>query len=247
MIFGCLVYVSRISGLNIVSIEIADNNITDADAIKAEVQQEISGDYLWFIPKANILLYPENKIKELLSNDFKRLKDINLSIKDNQTLLLNLTERMPLYTWCGNNIDTTASAEQKCYFLDKDGYIYDEAPYFSGDVYFKFYGKADIGTYFYKDVFTQLAYLKDTMTTMGLKPVSMFVDDLGDAKVFLASSATVEPYIAFKIDSDFQNVAENLETALSTEPLLSNFKNKYASLEYIDLRFGNKVYYKFSK
>jgi len=62
MIFGCLVYVSRISGLNIVSIEIADNNITDADAIKAEVQQEISGDYLWFIPKANILLYPENKI-----------------------------------------------------------------------------------------------------------------------------------------------------------------------------------------
>jgi hypothetical protein len=53
------------------------------------------------------------------------------------------------------------------------------------------------------------------------------------------------PEIIFKIDSDFQKIAENLQAAITTEPLQTDFKNKYSSLLYIDLRFGNKVYYKF--
>ena len=82
---------------------------------------------------------------------------------------------------------------------------------------------------------------------MGFKLVSLYILDNGDIKIFLSNSdkTLIGPYITLKADSDFQKVAENLQTALSTEPLQSNFKNKYSSLEYIDLRFGNKVVYKF--
>jgi nucleoside-diphosphate-sugar epimerase len=38
---------------------------------------------------------------------------------------------------------------------------------------------------------------------------------------------------------------ENLDAAIDTEPLKSKLKNKFSSLEYIDLRYGNKVYDKF--
>ena len=48
-----------------------------------------------------------------------------------------------------------------------------------------------------------------------------------------------------KMTSDFQKIAENLQAALATEPLRSDFKNKYSSLLYLDLRYGNKVYFKF--
>ena len=170
-------------------------------------------------------------------------------------LEVSLTERMALYTWCGDTInlviglpsgDSTAR-EEKCYFVDEAGYIFDEAPYFSGDVYFKFYGLANLGTYFSKENFKQLIYFKDTLLGIGLKPVSLYVLDNGDIKVFLSNlnKAPIGPYIALKASSNFQKVAENLQTALTTEPLQSDLKNQYSSLLYIDLRFGNKVVYKF--
>ena len=72
------------------------------------------------------------------------------------------------------------------------------------------------------------------------------MEDNGDIKVFLSGKKNQPwPEIILKADSDFQKVAENLEAALTTEPLQSNFKNKYSSLLYIDLRVKNKVYYKF--
>ena len=82
---------------------------------------------------------------------------------------------------------------------------------------------------------------------MGLKPIALYATSDGDIQIFLSSinSLPMEPKIILKADADFQNVAENLQAALDTEPLKSKFKNKYSKLEYIDLRFGNKVYDKF--
>ena len=249
VIFLSLAYISRSEELNISEIRVVGNKIIDASAVKIAVEKEITGYYLWVFPKTNIFFYPQNKIKNDLTLQFKRLKSITLSVKNYKTLEISLIERTALYTWCGNNIpDSQVNGEKelKCYFLDDSGYIFDEAPYFSGEVYFKFYGPADIGTYFSKENFNQLIYFKDALTTMDLKPVSLSILENERVKIFLSSNKTSkQPYIIFKINSDFRKVAENLEIALDTEPLLSNLKNKYSSLEYIDLRYGNKVYYKF--
>jgi len=82
-----------------------------------------------------------------------------------------------------------------------------------------------------------------------LKPVSIYVTSDGDVKLFLSSgnSGTMGPQIIFKLNGNYENIAENLEAALTTTPLQTEFKNKYSSLQYIDLRFGNKVYYKFNE
>ena len=194
-------------------------------------------------------------------------ESINLSIKTNKTLEVSVTERKALYTWCGATPPTVANASnQKCYFVDENGYIFDVAPYFSGEIYFKFYGplaqtglpdtltqnEADMdpsGFYFSKQYFKQLASFKDILVGLGLKPVSLYVTGNGDAQVFLSSGTSLAdgPKIMLRLIADnFQSVAENLETALTTEPLQSEFANKYSSLQYIDLRFGNKVYYKFA-
>src|SRR3990167_5057315 len=120
------------------------------------------------------------------------------------------------------------------YFLDKDGYIFDESPYFSGEVYFKFYGLTELiedvpsGFYFLKQNFQKLTLLKETFENMGLKPVALYLLDNGDVKIFLSTenSLFTGPEIIFKIDSDFKKIAENLEVALTTEPLQTDFKNK---------------------
>jgi hypothetical protein len=257
---GLLVYISRAPSVNISDVKITGNATSDSEAIKELVQKEIQGHYLWFLPKTNILFYPKNDIRNKLYAKFKGISSIAFSIRSGNTLELSLSQRTALYTWCGDAPPDNAppGKDEKCYFLDKDGYIFDEAAYFSGEVYFKFYGPTAIaniltaqagspaGSYFYGQNFGKLIDFKTGLEKLLLKPVALYAGESGEIKIYLlGGTMPLGPQIFFRADSDFSKAEENLEAALTTEPLQSDFKNKYSSLQYIDLRYGNKVYYKF--
>ncbi|MFA5931878.1 MAG: hypothetical protein WC793_00660 [Candidatus Paceibacterota bacterium] len=244
VVFFLAAYLSNLNKVKITEVQISGNSVVDTEMLKSTVEDQIQGKYFWLFSKSNIFLYPQSAIKNVLQDKFKRLKDINLSIKNNHILEVDLTERVAKYTWCGATLPT---ADETCFFLDDTGYVMDEAPYFSGEVYFKFYGSTD-GTYFSKQKFQQLVLFKDVLVSLNIKPVALYVADNGDTEIYLSKGNTALaslPKIIFNINSNFQTVAENLEAALNAEPLKTKFSTKYSSLEYIDLRFGNKVYDKF--
>lgn len=252
LILIILSFLSKWEKLNINAIQISGNKVLETQMIEDVVKEEIAGNYFYFFPKTNFLLYPQHKIETDLKNKFKRIKNIFVNDRNIKTLDISLTERTALYTYCGTNLPTLDNNNQKCYFVDDEGYIFDEAPYFSGEVYLKFYGATNpngenpIGAYFFQQNFGKLILLKETLEKIGIKPVVFYLEDGGDMKMFLSSSTSeLGLEIIFKSDSDFEKMVENLQSVLSTEPLQSDFKNKYSSLLYIDLRFGNKVYYKF--
>ncbi len=246
-IFALLTYLSRLEKLNISEVEISGNKVIDTEIIKSEIEKQISGKYFWLFPKTNILFYPQKTIRQELQAKFSRLKEINLSIKDNKILEVNLIERTPSYTWCGTTkLESNSNNSPKCYFMDSEGYIFDEAPYFSSGVYFRFYGSAEINTYFLENKFKDIISLKNEIETFELNPQAFQLNDKGIGEFSLSPGSYWTPTIIFNLDSDFAKIAENLHTALLTEPLKSKIKNNYSSLLYIDLRFDNKVYYKFS-
>ncbi|MCX6751826.1 MAG: hypothetical protein NT161_03655 [Candidatus Nomurabacteria bacterium] len=239
-----LSFLSKWEYININNIQITGNKVIETKMIESVIKEKITGNYLWFFPKTNFLLYPRGEIKRELADKFKRLKDISLNVQNFKTLNISLTERTALYTYCGLAPAELDASNQKCYFMDDGGYIFDEAPYFSGEVYLKFYGKSD--SYFFQPNFSKLISFKETLQKIGVKPVVFFVEDNGDMKVFLSSTTSqLGPFINLKADADFNQIVENLQSVLTTEPLKTEFKTKYSSLLYIDLRFGNKVYYKF--
>lgn len=244
-------YVSGLSKLNVGSIEVVGNKITDTEDINNVVNEKLAGKYLFLFKRSNIFFYPKEEIKLALGENFKRLVNINLSIKDGNVLQVSTEERKGEYVWCGEVFPTPEiSTVEQCYFMDEGGYIFDEAPYFSGDVYFKFYGKvtdnpSPTGSYFIQGDFSKLVALKDMLNGLNVSPVALEKDG-EDFKIYLASkSSGNSPHILVKANADFQKIVENLQAALETEPLMSDFKNKYSSLLYLDLRFGNKVYFKF--
>lgn len=251
-----LVFLSRWEKININNVQISGNKIIETEAIEQIIHSNLSGYYFWFFPKTNFLLYPKKEIKSELAEKFKRLKDISFDEKDIKTLKISVSEYEGKYLWCGTTLTTWTSdvqVNEKCYFMDENGYIFDEAPYFSGEVFFKFYGEIasvsenPIGSFFLPGNFEKITLFKKTLEEMGLRPSAFLKDDTGDINIFLSSNTIISmgPKIIFKIDSDFKKLAENLQAVFTTEPFQSDFKNKYASLLYIDLRFGNKVYYKF--
>lgn len=253
-IFTGLSFLSRWNELNINDIKITGNKIVESSAIENVIKNKISGYYLYFFPKTNFLIYPRVEIKNELLDKFKRIKDISFIIPNLKTLDVSLTERTALYTYCGKILPEINTSEQKCYFMDESGYIFDEAPYFSGDVYLRFYGEVNSndeenpsGLFFSQTNFLKFISFKDNLEKMGIKPAIFSVLDNGNVEVYLSSLVKSQngPKIIFKIDSDIEQVLENLQSILATEPLQTDFKAKYSSLLYIDLRFGNKVYYKF--
>ncbi|OGI95218.1 hypothetical protein A2917_01025 [Candidatus Nomurabacteria bacterium RIFCSPLOWO2_01_FULL_42_17] len=248
LIFAASVFASRVSALNITEIEIKGNKVLDSKAIKAVVQETTGGSYLWFFPKTNILYYPKNGIRKELQSKFKGLGDITFSVKERKILEVSVTEREAEYIWCGENISETPIKPENdvCFFVDRDGYVFDPAPYFSNNVYFKLFGPL-VGDYFSPEIFDKIVAFKDFLSGVGIKPSALYIKDDGNIEIYLASSIELpnSPKIIFKKDFDFEKLAENLQAALNAEPLKSNMKNKYSSLLYIDLRYGNKVIYKF--
>jgi hypothetical protein len=248
-----LAYISRMEKLNIGGVVVKGNKVIDPEILKDLAQERMSGSYLWIFPRTNLFLYPKNDIKESLTEKYKRIKEITLAVKDKKILEVSIVERIPKYLWCGTTPPPTTSTPTTCYFLDEDGYIFDLAPYFSGEVYFKFYGDTILndgdptGSYFFGANFTKFIAFRDALISMGTKPVAAFINEKGDINISLSSlgKAGVSPEILLKTNADFNHMAENLQTAISTEPLQTDFRKRYSSLLYIDLRYGNKVYYKF--
>jgi len=245
-----LSFLTKWEELNINNIQISGNKIIETKMIEEMVKEKIAGNYFWVFSKTNFIIYPQHQIEKELKNKFKRIKEVFVNERNIKTLEVSILERIALYIWCGttlpesNNFGTQLQNGEKCYFMDDSGYIFDEAPYFSGEVYLKFYGKT--GSYFFEPNFAKLISFKEALEKIGIKPVIFFVEDTGDIKVFLSSTtAQLGPFINLKADADFDQIVENLQSVLTTEPLQTEFKTKYSSLLYIDLRFGNKVYYKF--
>ena len=248
MVITGLAFLSRINKLNINAVEVVGSKVVDQDLIKEAVNEDLAGNYLWFFPKKNIFIYPKQKTFDDLTEKWKRLKNISSNITNDGVLQISVDERQGLYIWCGA---MPGKSDSGCYYIDSDGYIFDEAPYFSGEVYFKFYGgisdsENPVGNYIAKDNFAKLLTFKDTLDKIGLKPTSIYLGGSGEVKVYLLPTrGSNSPEIMFKLADDLENLAGNLQTALNTDPLQMDFQKKYSSLIYIDLRFGNKVYYKF--
>ncbi len=256
LLAGCvlsgIILLARWQKLNIQSVQVIGADGADASALKGAVEKEISGDYLLFLPKANIFIYPSGSIQKNLSDSFKMFKDISLKISTSGVLEVSVTPRKGAYLWCGDMFANGGA--NPCYFMDDGGYIFEKAPYFSGSVYFKFYGKLardesdPAGENYLSGIFSKIISFKNTLDQMNIKPMALQGMDNGEMEFFLYSpnsSSSLPPAVIFNSSSDFTKLAENLQTALSTEPLKSEYRKKYASLQYIDLRYGNKVYYKF--
>lgn len=256
--FVALIFISRINGINVVRVEVSGNKIIDVPDIQKIAEEEINGNYFLFIPKSNYFLVPKNKIKNSLFQEYPRLNEINIKVSENQTLALEVKERDTQFTWCGEDLprEGIRPEEVKCYFTDAEGFVFDESPYFSSDVYFRFYGDLEgeslstypKGRYISKDM-DKLVLLKEAVDDLDLTTSSYYKNPEGYFELYLASAIRPPsaPKVIFELDkdSDVEFMVENLRSAIYAEPLEQELDTKYEDLEYLDLRFGNRVYYKF--
>jgi hypothetical protein len=135
-----------------------------------------------------------------------------------------------------------STATGECYFMDESGLVFGPASVFDGSVYMRYYGsvgKEVIGSHYLPpERFQTYQLLLQAFEESGIEPTGMTIEANGDVAVFLETGGK----IAFNDEQDLNRVVENLRTVLDA----SEFDERGLSeLHYIDLRFGNEVYYKF--
>ena len=248
-----LSYFSSHSRVTINKIIITGNSIIDAEKLESSINTKLAGKYMWLFSHSNFLIYPHDKIYNGLINEFPRIQSLSLKREGSNILKIQIVERVGSYLYCGVSIpESKDDIGENCYFVNNDGYIFDKAPYFSGDIYFKYYkaingdAKNPLGTQMYEpERFHQLLRFMDGVTSLGFNISYLVVDTNGLYSLYLKSSGNSNPKILFKEDNDWVIILDNFSTAMSEKEFANEINSKYDTLSYIDLRFKNKVLYKF--
>lgn len=254
IVFGGLVFLSWRPFLQVKEVGVAGINVLPENELMQEVEDTLDGRYLLVFPKRNIFLAPQRAIEKNLKSVYPRIETIDVSLDTKRKLNIVLTEREGQYLWCDGESVSGTEAESDCYYMDDRGKIFDKAPYFSaGNIYFSFYGTISddiedeiLGErYLSVEEFAKLTLFIDSLDKMQIKSFAC-KEDGNDFLLYLGTKQSPNmPYMSWRRDVDMAHLKSNVDSAFATEPFKTRYKEDFANLEYVDLRFENKVYYKF--
>jgi len=133
--------------------------------------------------------------------------------------------------------------------LGEGGFIFAKAPDFTGNIFFKYFGTPETDfsrtsseplglEYMPPDKFRSVTAFLESFEELELEPTSFTRLSGVDFKVRFKDGS----YILFGGEQSLASVLDNLQSVFESEVFLGRDDVK---LDYIDMRFGNKVYYKF--
>ncbi len=227
-------------------------HVLDENELRAVAERELKGYYLWVIPKRSMFFFPKHDIEKALRTEFKRIETLSL-FENGRLLRMALTERESVYLWCG---EEARRNPEPCYFIDETGYVFSKAPFFSGSIYFKFFGPLESegtdgplgGRVLPEAVMSGIIVLKENMENTALVPYAFMRGSDGEAAFLLSESYESERQtVRFILKDDTQIIFRNLKAAISAAPLKDDINKKFDTLLYLDLRYPEKVYYKFEE
>ena len=186
-----------------------------------------------FYSRNTIITADLSAVADRLRKDFPRIEHISVNRYGMNTIKVSVTERIPFATWCD------AAGEGVCYHVDETGFIFEEAsathvrPSLFGGVM----QEEAMGGYVLPGLFHRLRGFIVAFREIGMDSTAISISDDG---VDVRISFEENPDVIVLLDDDPMRVTQTINTARSAAPV----KEKYSNLEYIDARFGNRLYYK---
>ena len=244
-------WLSKMPSIQIENIEISGNLTVSKDEIINLIKTETSAKYFKLFSKNSVFLYPKESIEAKLADDFKRIETVSIKSKGLKTLIVNMVERKPDSLWCFIGAKDGATRKNNnsgmCYFLDKGGLVFSEAPDFSGNSFLRHYGLLDdieqpIGeNYMTSEKFREVSRFIGSLEILGIKVATFRAESESDYEIDLKNGIK----IIFDDKQPFDKTLENIQSILTEVDLKKEYSpNNPPSINYVDLRFGNKVFLK---
>ncbi len=232
LLIGSLIYVLRLDSLQIKTVEVEGVVALNSDDIQNAALESIGGNYLWIIPKSSIFLVDGGGLEQTILGEFARVQNVNVSKSISGSLKIKIAERTSSGVWC--------SGSGACYLFDSLGLVFARAGEedVSGKVVFKgvlqgdpllkkFGTEAEMKNYF---------EVLDHLQSGGLEVSSLYVESTDKATI----ATSMGDIIFTPTDPNVNGTCENVLLLISNE----RGRNPEAQFQYIDARFGNKLFYK---
>jgi cell division septal protein FtsQ len=236
MVYG-VHWLSYLPQINIQTIQVRGEEHMPEGVLHSYVESQLSDGTYRFLSRTNMFLYPRAALEKGIESSFPRIRSARVFREDplSTVLIVEAQERQPFAQWCM----TLAN----CFQMDDTGYVFAEAassshaayssPYtFTGDILDSPIGK----TYIPGHLPGVLALLRMLQQRGDFIPTGVSIDGEQDFSVQFEDGFMLKA--SFGQDAD--TLARDLQLVLSSDALVG----KESELEYVDLRFGNRVYYK---
>lgn len=243
LLVGAGAYVSGIPQFLVQTVAISGNTVTDGMLIEDVVRSELKGRYLGLFSKENSFLFPRRAIERAVLSEFQRVRSVEVARKGLNTVIVVVEERKPRALWCeGNTPFLKGKSLTECYFLDNSGFIFSHSPDFSRNVFVRYFGGVSatntIGSFFAQAQFAEYDFFVQSLRGEKLPISDMVLLHSGDIELYLESGVK----ILFEARQDLGTILSNIKLLIEREELA--LLSTTPRFEYIDLRYGNKVFYK---
>lgn len=218
------------------------------ESLSTIARAQMRGSYLGIIPRDSIFFFPASRIRMDILAVYLDIAAVSISRKGFTGLLIKIDYRVPVARWCGSTRDASGSdlaasssrpnLNENCYLFDASGLIYattsTAVPLNSFVLY---QSLADEN----HPIGSTLPSPESLPATFGFarqlrtfgSPVSIVAIHDGEVDEYLASGTRITYVLG-----DEQNAFTALVSARA------NLNLADGSLEYVDVRFGGKIYLK---
>ncbi|MDO8521030.1 MAG: hypothetical protein Q7S52_02860 [bacterium] len=247
LLFVLASWLSYREAIRITEVAVTGTLAVEAEAVKRTAESLLARPLLWKIDRNNALLYPKRAIGKAVKHLDARVKTVDLRIIERKRMVVTVGEYVPALLWCSpDQFSATTTVTRGCYFADADGHIFARAPEYSGNPFLVFATTyplirddvfLDNFSVLPKEEFDRVNAFLSQLGTLGLTPRIVSEAGADDFVITIDEPWTIRWSLAGDPEADGANLALVLKE-LGSDPVAVE------RLESIDLRFGNKVFYR---
>lgn len=233
--FVGVVFSFRLPYWQIKKVEVVSSGVLTPQEIRVKIDDFLLGKILFFLPQSSFFLFSSSVLASVLQKEFPQIEAASVKKEFPDSLRVVVKERELFGIFCN----------EECVYIDKHGFAYDYAPSSFGSLLIKIKSDAAqalVGsTVIRPDLMNEIVFLSSEIGKIsGIRAAGYELFSKVSSEIKMETSEGFK--IFFKRGGNFENTFRVLKTVLERE-----IKGKRSQLEYIDLRFGNKVFYKFKK
>ncbi len=242
LVLGGVVGFLRKKDFQISEVTISGTKSLDPEIILKSSHKYLDGHYAIIIPKTNTLLLSKSDLIHYILEQIPSIEKASITFKAKNSIDIAVSEKKPSYVWC----DTS------CYFVDDTGMIYEPSPQFTQGVFITFTG-GTVDEDPIKDHFVSEKQFGDILKTLAaLAQLNVHVLNINfgdDTTIHIDSikgtTVGIETKLIITKDETNQDIFDALSLLMNDKTFTGALATKGGLLQYIDIRFPDKIYYKF--
>lgn len=239
-------------------ISIMGNETIDKDSLNRMIEELLSGRFLFFVPRSQYFFLSESSLGGALKGRFPKIRNISVTKTFPDSLDVRLQEREIFIVYCFMAEHSSPVLSQPtpsappslnggqtsdCFYVDRDGVVFETPVTIAGSAFPMILddetkdfspGASIVSGEVLLFLERARVLLKDKLQ-VGLRSLTLSKDIPKDYLIETGGGY----YLIVSRDQDQSGWLSSLKTLLETR-----LKDKVSEVDYIDLRFGSKIFYK---